>query len=374
MKMNENKTENKESLETPPEPCNAGPDPKSVLPPPPSKLKSSADTGFYRYDKTGVAEKPGSNSVKKLFFRWAVFLSVILSLFICAQIWAKKSAEKILQSVPVVVMPAFSPEDLLNNPEIRRQYLASRVRDTRFTVYSVQKGDNLWKLAKKYGYSVHTIIGTNPQLTTYDVFVNQKILIPSSGGSLHPVQENDTWETIAEKYDIAADELRLKNFGIFELKAGEYVFVPERRPAIDLMNEQMRERYAMRSLFTSPLGGRLTSTFGKRVHPTTGQMGMHGGIDIAVPSGTWVGAAADGVVTLASTDASHYGTAVFIDHKNGYVTHYGHLSSINVRVGQKVRANQLIAKSGATGRVTGPHLHLTIQKDGKSIDPLKFLW
>ncbi|MDR2192617.1 MAG: M23 family metallopeptidase [Endomicrobium sp.] len=312
--------------------------------------------------------------IKNLIFRWTVFLAVVLSVFICAQIWAKRRAENILKSVPVVVMPSYLPQDLLNDPEIRRQYLSARVRDVKFSVYSVKKGDNLWKLAKKYGYSVHTIIGVNPQLTTYNVYVNQKILTPSSGGCLHPVKEGDTWETIAEKYDISADELRLKNFGVFELKAGEYVFIPERRPAVDLMNEQMREKYALRSLFTSPLGGRLTSVFGKRVHPTTGKVSMHGGIDIAVPSGTWVGAAADGVVILASRDAGHYGVAVFIDHKNGYVTHYGHLSSINVRVGQKVKANQLIAKSGATGRVTGPHLHFTIQKDGKSIDPLKFLW
>jgi murein DD-endopeptidase MepM/ murein hydrolase activator NlpD len=319
-------------------------------------------------------KKQKSGYIKRLFFRWTVFIAVVLSVFICVQLWAKKKAENILKSVPRVSIPSYSPDELLNDPEIRKKYLSFRVRDVSFSVYSVRKGDNLWKLAKKYGYSVHTIIGVNPQLTTYDVFVNQKILIPSLGGCLHPVQENDSWETIAERYDVSERELRLKNFGVFELKTGEYVFIPERRPAVDLMNERMREKYALRSLFTSPLGGRLTSTFGKRLHPTTGKVSMHGGIDIAVPSGTWVGAAADGVVILASTDAGHYGTAVFIDHKNGYVTHYGHLSSINVRVGQKVRANQLIAKSGATGRVTGPHLHFTIKKDGKSIDPLKFLW
>ncbi|MDR3113615.1 MAG: M23 family metallopeptidase [Endomicrobium sp.] len=319
-------------------------------------------------------KKQKSGYVKKLFFRWTVFIAVVLSVFICIQLWAKKKAENILKSVPSVSIPSYSPDELLNDAEIRKKYLSFRVRDVRFSVYSVRKGDNLWKLARKYGYSVHTIIGVNPQLATYDVFVNQKILIPSLGGCLHPVQENDSWETIAEKYDVSERDLRLKNFGVFELKTGEYVFIPERRPAVDLMNGQMREKYALRSLFTSPLGGRLTSTFGKRLHPTTGKVSMHGGIDIAVPSGTWVGAAADGVVILASTDAGHYGTAVFIDHKNGYVTHYGHLSSINVRIGQKVRANQLIAKSGASGRVTGPHLHFTIKKDGKSIDPLKFLW
>jgi len=81
----------------------------------------------------------------------------------------------------------------------------------------------------------------------------------------------------------------------------------------------------------------------------TGERSLHGGIDIAVRQGTWVGAAADGVVIVASNDVGHYGTAIFIDHENGYVTHYGHLSKMYVHVGQRVKARQLIAKSGATG-------------------------
>ena len=87
-----------------------------------------------------------------------------------------------------------------------------------------------------------------------------------------------------------------------------------------------------------------------------------------------VSAAADGVVIVASNDVGHYGTAVFIDHQNGYVTHYGHLSKLLVRVGQKVKAGKLIAKSGSTGRSTGPHLHFTIKKNDKSLNPQDFLW
>lgn len=314
------------------------------------------------------------DKIKKIFFRWSVFLIAALSVFILAHVWVRKTAEARLAAVPVITIPTYPADALLNDIEIRQKFLAPRVRDTLFSVYTVQRGDNLWKLAKRYGYSVHTLIGCNPQLTTYNVNINQKILVPSSGGSLHPVQSDDSWEKIAEKYDIEPDALKLTNFGVFELVPGEFVFIPGKRPAVDLMNEEMQERYALRSLFISPLGGRLTSVFGKRKHPVTGKVSTHGGIDIAAPSGTWVGAAADGVVILASTDAGHYGTAVFIDHKNGYITHYGHLSSYNVRVGQKVRAGQLIAKSGATGRVTGPHLHFTVKKGNASLDPLKFLW
>ncbi|MDR1695962.1 MAG: M23 family metallopeptidase [Endomicrobium sp.] len=314
------------------------------------------------------------DKIVRIFFRWSLFLAAVLAVFICAQIFVGKIASANIAAVPVVKIPAYPRGELLSDAETRRKYLAPRVRDVRFRVYTVKLGDNLWKLAKQNGYSVHTLIGNNPQLTTYNIDAGQKILIPSSGGSLHPVQENDTWETISERYDVPAASLKLTNFGIFELVAGEYVFIPGKYPAVDLMNESMQEKYALRELFVSPLGGRLTSSFGKRVHPMTGKVSTHGGIDIAVPEGTWVGAAADGVVTLASGGVGHYGTAVYIDHKNGYVTHYGHLSSLNVKTGQKVKARQLIAKSGSTGRATGPHLHFTVKKGSASLDPLKFLW
>lgn len=304
-----------------------------------------------------------------------IFFAVILAALIVLALYAKNEISRAKASIITVTMPEFSAEELLTNPQARAQYLMLSVRGTKFFVYTVKPRENLWTIAKKHNLpSVHTVIGCNPQLKTYDVYVNQKIVIPSSGGSLHPVQPNDTWQTISERYDIDQKLLTDTNFGITDLAQAYYVFVPGKRPAVDLMNEEMQNRYALRDLFTSPLGGRLSSAFGKRKHPVTGKVSTHGGIDIAVPHGTWVGAAADGVVILASTNAGHYGTAVFIDHQNGYITHYGHLSSFKVRVGQKVKAHQLIGRAGSTGRSTGPHLHFTIKKNGVNTDPLKFLW
>ncbi|MCL2143935.1 MAG: M23 family metallopeptidase [Endomicrobia bacterium] len=321
----------------------------------------------------------------KLIIRWAAFFAFIFLILIAAQIWVQKTAAATLAAVPVIAIPAFPPEALLNDLEARKKFLDYRINGVRFYLYKIKRNDNLWKVAAmdtidgkpKAKYSVHTILGCNPQLETYDVFVGQTVMIPSSGGSLHPIQEKDTWETIAARYDVEAQSLRLANFGNAELIQGEYVFIPGKRPAVDLMNEKIQEKYALRELFSWPLsiGGRISGTFGiRKKHPVTGTKSMHGGTDIAVPAGTSVAAAADGVVILASSEVGHYGTAVFIDHKNGYVTHYGHLSSYNVKVGQKVRTGQLIGKSGATGRVTGPHLHFTVKKGDKAIDPMKFLW
>lgn len=267
----------------------------------------------------------------------------------------------------------YTPEQLISDLPARLAYLRNKVPGVGFYIYKIRSRDNLWKLAVKKRYTVHSLIGNNPQLETYEVDTGQQIIIPSRAGTLHVVQPWDTWKKIADRYKTSVFELEKYNPGA-GLSRGDMVFVPDRRPDMELMNDKMREKYELRALFVSPLGGRLTSTFGMRWHPVTGTRSMHGGIDIAVREGTWVGAAADGVVTVATHDAGHYGTAVYIDHQDGYVTHYGHLSKIYVRVGQRVKARQLIAKSGSTGRSTGPHLHFTIQKNGVNRDPLKFIW
>ncbi|MCX5781081.1 MAG: M23 family metallopeptidase [Elusimicrobia bacterium] len=263
---------------------------------------------------------------------------------------------------------------LVSDLDMRLAHLQKRVTGASFFIGKVKRKENLWKIARKRGYTVHSILGCNPQMETYDVKIDQRILIPSRGGTLHQIQKGDTWKLIAERYDIEVSELHRFNGGVKKLKKGEFIFVPGRMPDIDLINQSLREKYELRELFVSPLGGRLSSSFGKRRHPVTGKPSFHGGIDIAVPEGTWVGASADGVVTFAGNDAGHYGKAIFIRHQNGYETHYGHLSKIYVKSGQRVQARKLIARSGSTGRSTGPHLHFTIKRNGKSIDPLKFLW
>ncbi len=311
--------------------------------------------------------------MKNIFVRWTVFFLFLAAGYFTANIYVNSIVKKNLNSAAKVELPQYSKEELIKNSETRMKYLLTRT-NVKFFIHTVKMKENLWLIAKKHGYSVHTVIGCNPQMKTYHVNINDKLLLPESGGCLHPVSGTDTWQTIAEKYDIDEETLKNTNCRVTDLSKEIFIFVPGRKPAVDMLNESMQEKYALRDLFRSPLAGRLSSTFGTRRHPITGKVSRHGGIDIAVKTGTLVAAAADGIVTVASTDVGHYGTAVFIDHRNGYITHYGHLSKILVRVGQKVRMGQIIARSGSTGRSTGPHLHFTVKKNGVSIDPLKFLW
>ncbi|MFH1715396.1 MAG: M23 family metallopeptidase [Elusimicrobiota bacterium] len=310
----------------------------------------------------------------KIFRNWLIIVFVIILLFFIPYTIVNKVCANINSSIPKIPEAAFSINEIQNNIYARLNYLILNAPEVKFYLYKVKMRDNLWKIAKRQGYSVHTIIGCNPQLQTYRINYKEPLIISSIGGTLHPVQKNDTWEKIADRYKIEEEKIKATNSGIQELIEGEFLFIPGKRPDLELLNPKMREKYELRSLFVSPLGGRLSSFFGKRKHPVTGLASFHEGIDIAVKTGTWVGAAADGVVILAGDGVGHYGKAVFIDHKNGYITHYGHLSKIYVRVGQKVKARKLIAKSGSTGRSTGPHLHFTIKKNGVSQDPLKYIW
>ena len=114
------------------------------------------------------------------------------------------------------------------------------------------------------------------------------------------------------------------------------------------------------------------SGFGVRMDPFTSSPAMHTGLDLHGETGDPVRATADGKVTSAGWSGG-YGRVIDIDHGNGMSTRYGHLSAIDVRVGQSIRTGQIIGRIGSTGRSTGPHLHYETRVNGEAVDPQKFL-
>ena len=124
-----------------------------------------------------------------------------------------------------------------------------------------------------------------------------------------------------------------------------------------------------------PVAGTITSQFGHRIDPITGEVSSHTGTDIACAEGTPILAAADGVVTVANgldNWGGSYGYYIQIDHGGGLETLYAHCSSICVTTGQQVQAGQVIGYVGHTGRVTGNHLHLEVRIDGNRADAMQF--
>jgi len=121
-----------------------------------------------------------------------------------------------------------------------------------------------------------------------------------------------------------------------------------------------------------PVQGKLMSSFGSRTDPFSGEGAIHTGVDLQAPRGTPVRAAADGIIAHAQW-MSGYGRLVIIDHGNGLQTYYGHLSRFLVVPGQEVRRGEVIAQSGASGRVTSPHLHYEVRMAGTPVNPYPFL-
>ena len=124
-----------------------------------------------------------------------------------------------------------------------------------------------------------------------------------------------------------------------------------------------------------PVAGTITSQFGHRVDPITGEVSSHTGTDIACAEGTPILAAADGTVTVANgldSWGGSYGYYIQIDHGGGLETLYAHCSSICVTTGQQVQSGQVIGYVGHTGRATGSHLHLEVSVDGNRADVLRY--
>jgi murein DD-endopeptidase MepM/ murein hydrolase activator NlpD len=116
----------------------------------------------------------------------------------------------------------------------------------------------------------------------------------------------------------------------------------------------------------------ISSPFGVRIDPFLHVAAMHTGIDFRGEFGEPIHATANGTVTTAGWSGG-YGKMVEIDHGNGLSTRYGHLSEIDVQIGQRIRMGQVIGRLGSTGRSTGPHLHYETRIDGEAVDPDKFL-
>lgn len=127
-----------------------------------------------------------------------------------------------------------------------------------------------------------------------------------------------------------------------------------------------------RTPFRWPVRGFLSSTFGLRTDPFTGNQLMHTAIDIVAPKGTPIKAPADGIVTFSGEDPS-LGNMLVVDHGYGVITRYGHNNAVLMREGQRVRRGDTIATVGSTGRSTGPHLHYEIRIKDVAINPLKMI-
>jgi murein DD-endopeptidase MepM/ murein hydrolase activator NlpD len=199
-------------------------------------------------------------------------------------------------------------------------------------------------------------------------YKNQESLLEKSNTGGPTPEDTARLQALLNQRD--PDAVGVANREVHELLAK----VEEREKSYDAIRKYVDEK---RSFLASkpanwPVRGWVSSKFGRRVSPFSGDQGFHAGIDIANDTGTPIRAAADGVVRFSGWEGG-YGKLVVLDHGNGYTTLYGHCSKLNVSVGQKVKRGTMIARMGSTGEATGPHLHYEVRRFGAAVNPMQFL-
>ncbi len=239
--------------------------------------------------------------------------------------------------------------------------------------YEVQPSDTLEQIASRFGVSLEALVGSNANtLDSLEGVAPGTVLKIVKNGVLHTVKRGQTLTDIARTYGVALSKIIASN-GLEDRKyiyPGEEFFIPGAVTSPFFVYLQMAG--GKKSLFAWPVRGVISSGFGPRIHPISGEPDFHQGIDIEVPEGTDVYVSAAGRVIVAGRH-SGYGLYVVVEHSHGYRTLYGHLSEIGVYRGQFVEGGQRIARSGNTGNSTGPHLHFEILQYGRPLNPLALL-
>jgi murein DD-endopeptidase MepM/ murein hydrolase activator NlpD len=229
--------------------------------------------------------------------------------------------------------------------------------------YKIRPGDTIGALAQTYGLNPDTLLSLNNIKNSRLIQIDQMLRIPNQDGILYTVRQGDTLSSIAEKYDADTASILTANELFSEtVNAGTSLFIPGAR----LSRTDLQEING--DLFIWPVRGYITSPYGYRPSPFTGERQFHAGLDIGAPQGTPIRAGMAGRVSSVGFDGVS-GNYVVITHHSGYRTLYAHLSVIRTKAGAYVRGGDVIGDVGSTGLSTGPHLHFTVYKNGVTVNP-----
>lgn len=286
------------------------------------------------------------------------------------------NSENFSGDLPII---ARENDSALLNPNISS--IADSGSRTKIIDYQVLGGDTIGTIAEKFSISVNTILWANSLTATSTIRPGDKLVILPTSGVLHKVKSGDTVDKIAKYYSADAEKILESNAlpDTSDIKIGEYIMVPDGKVPAPTPAPAPRTNVASRNTVNIPSRTTPVPTSGKMLWPNgcsriSQYFGWrHTGVDIACPAGTPILAADDGVVTRVQYIETGYGHNVMIDHGDGVVTLYGHMSKIFVKKDETVKRGQQIGLEGSTGRSTGPHLHFEVRINGKIYNPLNYI-
>jgi len=237
--------------------------------------------------------------------------------------------------------------------------------------HNVSDGETVSDVAAEFGVSVSNVLASN-RLFGDEQLQPGRVLYASRDGIVHTIQAGQTLTDISLTYAVPVETLTAAN-GLTSsstIYAGDRILIPD--VSTSFWDDVVVLSRGEPSRFIWPLEGEVVSTFGWREHPVLEYRHHHDGIDLDVPEGTVVHAAAGGEVTYYGEQPG-YGNVLILQHADGYITMYGHLASAIVAPGRYVEMGQEIALSGNTGISSGPHLHFEVRNGEFPIDPMRYL-
>jgi murein DD-endopeptidase MepM/ murein hydrolase activator NlpD len=227
-------------------------------------------------------------------------------------------------------------------------------------IHIVAPGETLHSIARLYGKPVLVLAKANNIAPDTMVRVGDHIVIPDMHLPPQPAP-------VAPRADVPVAQPSGPNVATVESPHSARLAAPTVPPAQDSTVKSAEPVGALPS-FRWPVRGRIIAAFGPKPNGL-----QNDGINLAVPEGTPIKAADDGVVAYAGNELKGYGNLVLVRHSNGFVTAYAHASEILVKRGEEVKRGQVIAHSGQTGNVTSPQLHFEIRKGATPVDPAQYL-
>jgi murein DD-endopeptidase MepM/ murein hydrolase activator NlpD len=260
------------------------------------------------------------------------------------------SAGPLPARVPMVAAPA---------PVPAAPVIASRVSGHQ-AVHVVARGETLSRISRLYGKSVNELARANRLSPDARLKVGDRLVIPGIRTSKATPK--------AKAGPVVAEAKPAPHAAPKEEEAKESVSMVAPVPAQAFSPAKAAEATGALPSFRWPAHGRVIAGYG----PTPNGV-QNDGINIALPVGTPVKAAEDGVVAYAGNELKGYGNLVLIRHPNGYVTAYAHAKEITVRRGDHIKRGQVIAHSGQSGNVNAPQLHFEIRKGATPLDPKRYL-
>ncbi|MGD0750707.1 MAG: M23 family metallopeptidase [Anaerolineales bacterium] len=269
---------------------------------------------------------------------------------------------------------------------VRKVWLKTSITSkTTYTIsdYTVQPGDALFSIAAQFNIKPETLLWANNDIlqgSPDSLRIGQVLKVPPVDGVYYQVQTGDTLASIADKFSAKLDDILNWPGNDIDLTTqqvtpGDYVMVPGGQEQVVVwVVPSVPSTGALNSAGNpcgaGPVGNGFIWPTGNHYLSGNNFWSGHPGIDIAAGLGAPVWAASAGTVTIAQGGWNGgYGNVVMIDHNNGYLTVYGHLSQINVVPCESVSAGSSIGLAGSTGNSTGPHLHFEIRQNGVAVDP-----